>query len=107
MKNIKDLIPANLTHPGEMLADELKARNILQKELAEIMGLLPNHINMIIRGKRPIGVKMAYLLSAALNMDPEIWLNLQRNYELDKLKKDRAFQNKLHDVKVRRKNKSL
>jgi|SRR5688572_33224474 len=101
-KNSKDLTPVILIHPGETLREELKARNIKQIEFAQIIGVTPAWINMLIKGANKINTKAAYLIAAGLNMDPDLWLNLQRNYEIDRLKKDKAFQKKLKAVGVRK-----
>ncbi|HEY2866729.1 MAG TPA: HigA family addiction module antitoxin [Pyrinomonadaceae bacterium] len=76
-------------HPGLVLADELEERNISQTFLAEHIGVLPKTINEICRGKRGISAEMAWKLSRSLGASPNFWLNLQGNWELSEVKKER------------------
>ncbi len=70
-------------HPGEVLKDELQARNITQKEFALLTGIQQTQLNEIIKGKRGINADIALLIGKALEMDARLWLNLQNDYELD------------------------
>lgn len=76
-------------HPGLVLADELEERNISQSFLAEHIGVLPKTINEICRGKRGISAEMAWKLSRSLGASPNFWLNLQNNWELTEVKRER------------------
>ena len=70
-------------HPGEILADEIAAREGLTKtELARLIGVPPGRISEIIAGKRAITADTALRLGKFFGMEPEFWMNLQRNYEL-------------------------
>lgn len=80
----KNLVPGNLIHPGEILSDELEAREISQKNFAIKLGIQPSLLNEIIKGKRGITAEHALLIGRELKMDPSIWINLQSNFELDK-----------------------
>ncbi|MBO0931231.1 HigA family addiction module antitoxin [Fibrella aquatilis] len=79
----EEIFPAHPTHPGEMLADELEARNITQKHLAELLGISATFISELIRGKKSVSVAMALKLEQALQIDASFWLNAQRNYNRD------------------------
>ena len=46
-------------HPGEILADELAARNILMKDFAAMIGMQPLHLSDSIKGKRHVSAKLA------------------------------------------------
>jgi HTH-type transcriptional regulator/antitoxin HigA len=81
--NINQLTPFIAIHPGEILKDELEARDIKQKDFALLTGIPQTQLNEIIKGKRAINADIALVISKALKMDAEIWLNLQSNYELD------------------------
>ena len=81
--NIKDAVPGNAIHPGEELREELKDRRITQKHFAEISGILPSHLNEIIKGKRKINAELALLIGITLKIDPIFWLKSQMIYELD------------------------
>jgi addiction module HigA family antidote len=71
-----------LIHPGEHLADELKALGMSANELAKQLGVPTNRITEIIRGKGGISGDMALRLGRWFGTGPDIWMNLQKNYEL-------------------------
>lgn len=69
--------------PGEMLLEEfLKPMNLTQKQLAAHLGWTYAKLNEIVHGKRGITPETALDLADALNMEPEFWLNLQRDWDL-------------------------
>jgi HTH-type transcriptional regulator/antitoxin HigA len=96
--NIKQLTPAFATHPGEILKDELDARDIKQKDFAELIGIQPTHLNEIIKGKRGLNTELSILIGTALKMDAEIWQNLQSKYELDLVKINKKTQERLQAI---------
>lgn len=71
-----------LIHPGEHLADELKALGMSANELAKELGVPTNRLTQIIRGKRGITGDTALRLGRWVGTGPDIWINLQKNYEL-------------------------
>jgi len=75
--------PYKSTHPGEVLLDELKARDIRQKEFAAEIGMQPTMLNEVIKGKRSVTADIALLLEKALNIPADFWLQFQNQYELD------------------------
>lgn len=50
-------------------------------------------INEIVRGKRDITSKTAWLLAHALDTTPEFWLNLQATYDLASSRPEKAILN--------------
>jgi HTH-type transcriptional regulator / antitoxin HigA len=72
--------------PGEILREELEARNWTQGDLAEILGRPLTRINEIICGKRAITPETAKGLAAALGTSAELWLNLESAYQLSQVK---------------------
>lgn len=83
----KRITPAKAIHPGEILVDELEAREINEKEFAIKSGIQPAQLNEIIKGKRGITTEHAVLIGKGLNMEPMIWQSLQKLYEVDLEKK--------------------
>lgn len=77
----------NSVHPGAVLLDELSERGITQSALATHIGVLCKTVNEICRGKRGISAEMAVKLSMALGASPQFWLNLQKNWELGRVKR--------------------
>jgi addiction module HigA family antidote len=71
-----------IIHPGEHLADELQALGMSANELANKLGVPTNRITEIIRGKRGISGDTALRLGRWFGTGPDIWMNLQKNYEL-------------------------
>lgn len=82
--NNNDLIPFIATHPGELIRDELKARNMTQKRLSIKTGIKPSVLSETINGKRPLSLNTAVRLEKVLEIPASMWMNLQSQYELDK-----------------------
>lgn len=51
---LNDCVPCIAIHPGEIIKDELDAREMKQKELASFMGMPTSVLNDIIKGRRAI-----------------------------------------------------
>ncbi len=68
--------------PGEILAEELEARSMTQRHLAEEMGRPAQVINEIIKGKKAITPETALQLEDALGPSAEFWMGLQATYGL-------------------------
>nr|WP_315472845.1 HigA family addiction module antitoxin [uncultured Undibacterium sp.] len=79
-------IPAEIFPPGEFLRDELEARGWTQVEFAEIVGKDTRLINEVIGGKRAITPETAIAFSEALGTGPELWMNLESQYQLSKVR---------------------
>ena len=71
-----------IIHPGEHLADELGALGISANALAKELGIPTNRLTQIIAGKRGISGDTALRLGRWFGTGPDIWMNLQKNYEL-------------------------
>lgn len=69
-------------HPGEILEDELTELGISAAELARILHVPTNRITQIINGQRAITADTALRLGQWLGTGAELWLNLQKSYEL-------------------------
>jgi addiction module HigA family antidote len=70
-------------HPGEILADELEEIGISAAQLARTLGVPPNRISQILCGKRAISADTALRLARYFRTSPDLWMNLQKTYELD------------------------
>ena len=73
-------------HPGEFLADELEEIEVTATELSRQIGVPPNRISQIVHCKRDITADTALRLGQFFGTGPELWLNLQKVYDLDKAK---------------------
>jgi HTH-type transcriptional regulator / antitoxin HigA len=76
--------------PGDLLAEELEARGMTQKALAESMGRSPKVINEIVRGKKSITADTALQLEQALGIPAHIWLRLEAAHQLSLARLRRA-----------------
>ncbi len=69
-------------HPGEILREELEELGMSAKAIARELGVPQNRISDILRGRRGITADTALRLARYLNTTPQLWLNLQKAYEL-------------------------
>jgi len=71
-------------HPGEVLLEEfLKPMGLSQSRVALAVGVHPRRINEIVLGKRGISADTALRLARFFGTSAELWLGLQKDYELD------------------------
>jgi len=69
-------------HPGEFLQEEIEERDMLKKDVAKALNILPNHLSEIFSGKRNISAKLAVKLEKLLGISAHYWLGLQMEYDL-------------------------
>lgn len=69
-------------HPGEHLAEELKALDMSAAELARKIGVPTNRVTQILNGKRAITGDTALRLAHFFGTSAQFWLNLQSLYDL-------------------------
>ena len=72
----------DVPHPGEFVREELEARGWSQRDLAYILGVPEQAVNMITSGKRGISPEMAKALGTAFDVSAEYFANLQQAYEM-------------------------
>jgi addiction module HigA family antidote len=69
--------------PGEILAEEfMKPHNISQNRLARDIDINPARINDIVHGRSAITASIALRLAKYFGPTPELWMNLQSDYDL-------------------------
>ena len=69
--------------PGEILLEEfMKPLHLSINRLARDIDVPPNRISAILRGKRTITADTALRLGKYFGVSPEIWLDLQSDYDL-------------------------
>jgi len=69
-------------HPGEHLADELKALDMSAAALARALKVPTNRVTGILNGTRSITGDTALRLAHFFGTSPQFWLNLQALYEI-------------------------
>ena len=88
------------THPGEVLKDEIEARGITQRQLAESMGLTYSVVNEILNGKRPLTAKTALMFEAALDVPADSLMYLQTKYNMQTARTDSSLLNLLKNIRL-------
>lgn len=70
-------------HPGRiLLKDYIEPLKLTRTELAEKLGVSRKAISSIVNEHKSITTDMALRLSKAFDTTPDLWLNLQKNYDL-------------------------
>ena len=67
-------------HPGEVLRDELDEIGLSANALSKALSVPVNRVTMILNGQR--GVSAALRLARYFGTTPQLWLNLQKTWEL-------------------------
>ncbi|MBF0103196.1 MAG: HigA family addiction module antidote protein [Desulfobacterales bacterium] len=71
------------SHPGKVLKGlYLEPFNIKIVNFAKLIGVSRKTLSKILNEKGSVTPDMALRLSMAFKTSPEVWLNLQRNYDL-------------------------
>ena len=71
------------THPGGILKRHyMEPLSLTVSDLSEILRVSRKTLSKIINERGSITPEMALRLSKAFNTTPELWLNLQQNYDL-------------------------
>ena len=70
-------------HPGEILADELDFMGLTVEQLAQYIKVSENNIEQLLMGQVNLTADIALRLGYFLNTGAEMWMNLQKAYELD------------------------
>jgi antitoxin HigA-1 len=69
--------------PGEVLLEEyMRPLGLTIRSLAAALRVPPNRISAIVRGQRAITAGTALRLARYFGTSPQLWLNLQTNFEL-------------------------
>ena len=69
--------------PGEILYEEfMKPLSLSANQLARDIDVPPGRISEIINGKRSITADTALRLGKYFSISPDIWLNLQADYDM-------------------------
>lgn len=71
-------------HPGEILREEfMRPLELSSNALARAIGVTPARVNDIAGEKRGITADSALRLGRYFGTTPELWMNLQKRYELE------------------------
>jgi len=76
-------IQANVSlHPGEVILEELEARDIRKKDFADQLGMKSSHFSELLHGKRHVGAPTALKLENLLGISAEYWMRIQVYHDL-------------------------
>ena len=67
-------------HPGNVLREELRARDMSTNQLALAIRVPANRVTAILRGDRAVSAETALRLGRYFGAGPEFWMNLQSRY---------------------------
>ncbi len=71
------------THPGEIIKVEyMEALRLTVTALADRLGVSRKTLSTIINERAAVTPDMALRLSRAFKTSPELWLNMQKSYDL-------------------------
>ena len=79
---LEDLKALQSHHPGEHLAEELRALNMSASELARRIRVPTNRVTGILNGQRAITGDTALRLAHFFGTSAEFWVNLQGRHDL-------------------------
>ena len=69
-------------HPGEVLREELDELGLSANALSKALGVPVNRVTMILNGQRGVSADTALRLATYFGTTPQLWLNLQKTWEL-------------------------
>ena len=72
----------NPVHPGEILREELEELGLSANAMAQALNVPANRVSAILKGQRGVTADTALRLSRFFGTTPQIWMNLQKTYEL-------------------------
>ncbi len=88
--DLRDVVEADAARlppvtPGEILLEEfMRPLGLSARRLAQALGVPVNRVSQIIKGQRAITAGTALRLARYFGTSPELWLNLQSHYELQR-----------------------
>ncbi len=78
-------------HPGSvLLADFIEPMGITRYRVAKAIGVQQRRIDEICAGSRAITADTAVRLGIAFDIDPQFWLNLQAQYDIEVIQRDQG-----------------
>ena len=80
-------------HPGHVLmADFIEPLGITRYRVAKAAGVQQRRIDEICRGERAVSPETAIRLGLSFGVEPQFWLNLQAQYDIETIERDRGAQ---------------
>jgi len=80
-------------HPGHvLLADFIEPMGITRYRVAKAIGVQQRRVDEICAGERGVTADTAVRLGLAFGIDPQFWLNLQAQYDIEVIQRDQGEQ---------------
>ncbi len=79
-----------IAHPGRLLRRELRARGLSANRLALALGVPSGRITDVLNGRRSITADTAVRLGHFFANSPQFWLDLQGQYDIAVVERDRG-----------------
>ena len=76
-----DFIPLEVIHPGVILAEELKARQIRQRDFARKLDMTTGYLRWLLKGKIGITERTAMMIERELGIPAADWMKMQEHYD--------------------------
>lgn len=86
-RNNKEVVMA--FHPGYYISEIIDDMDITQEEFAVRLGTTPKTISKLVNCEAGISKDLAMKLSNMLNTSSDVWLNLQKQYDVQMIEKKR------------------
>ncbi len=79
----------NPPHPGRIVRQDcIEPLGLTITSAAKVLGVTRQALNNLVNGKAGISPEMAVRVSKAFGGSPDMWLRLQANYDLARLRAD-------------------
>jgi antitoxin HigA-1 len=78
----KEIFTDVALHPGEILNDELKSREIKKIAFAEQIGMTAGHLSELLHVRRNMSAATAIKLEKLFDIPAEYWMRVQMHYDL-------------------------
>ncbi len=79
----------NPPHPGRIVRQDcIESLGLTVTEAAKALGITRQALNNLVNGKAGISPEMAVRISKAFGGSPEMWLRLQANYDLARVRQN-------------------
>jgi addiction module HigA family antidote len=92
----------NPVHPGEVLKEEFMVPlGLSANALAGVLRVPPNRISAIVNADRSVTADTALRLAKALGTTPDFWLNLQKQYDLDRARDEAKDLARIEPIRAR------
>lgn len=80
-------------HPGHvLLSDFIEPMGITRYRVAKAIGVQQRRVDEICAGERGVTADTAVRLGLAFGIDPQFWLNLQAQYDIEVIQRDQGEQ---------------